>query len=90
VSEIESKEKCLCILVNNAGISSNNQLPAGDTAEEFRKNLFDPNDATFEEWEQTYRTNVPQIYFMTAAFLPLLQRASEHQHGYSGTVINIG
>jgi NAD(P)-dependent dehydrogenase (short-subunit alcohol dehydrogenase family) len=90
VSEIESKEKCLCILINNAGISSNNQMPTGENAEEFRKNLFDPEDATFEEWEQTYRTNVPQIYFMTAAFLPLLHKATEHQHGYSGTVINIG
>lgn len=26
---------------------------------------------------------------MTMAFLPLLQAATEHQHGYSGTVINI-
>jgi len=26
---------------------------------------------------------------MTTAFLPLLQAASEHQHGYSGCVINI-
>ncbi|KAI9804794.1 MAG: hypothetical protein M1825_001162 [Sarcosagium campestre] len=90
VAEIESKEKCLCILINNAGISSNNQLPGGDSAEELKKNLFDPEDATFEEWESTYRTNVAQIYFMTTAFLPLLQKASEHQHGYSGTVINIG
>ena len=40
--------------------------------------------------EATYRTNVPQIYFMTTAFLPLLQKASEHQHGYSGTAITIG
>ena len=89
VSDIESMENCLCILVNNAGIISNNQVPSGDSAEEFRKNLFDPENATFEEWESTYRTNVSQIYFMTTAFLPLLQRASEHQYGYSGTVINI-
>jgi NAD(P)-dependent dehydrogenase (short-subunit alcohol dehydrogenase family) len=27
---------------------------------------------------------------MTTAFLPLLQKATEHQYGYSGTVINIG
>lgn len=26
---------------------------------------------------------------MTTAFLPLLQKATEHQHGYSGCVINI-
>lgn len=52
--------------------------------------MFEPEDATFEDWEQTFRTNVAQVYFMTTAFLPLLQKASEHQHGYSGTVINIG
>jgi len=90
VKEIESKEKCLCILINNAGISSNNQLPQGENAQELKKNLFDPDNATFEEWESTYRTNVPQIYFMTTAFLPLLEKATEHQYGYSGCVINIG
>lgn len=90
VSKMISRTSFLCILINNAGISSNNQMPAGENAEEFRKNLFDPEDATFEEWEQTYRTNVPQIYFMTAAFLPLLHKATGHQHGYSGTAINIG
>ena len=26
---------------------------------------------------------------MTTAFLPMLQKATEHHHGYSGTVINI-
>ncbi|KKY24486.1 putative short chain dehydrogenase reductase family [Phaeomoniella chlamydospora] len=90
VKEIESREKCLCILINNAGISSSNQLPQGESAEELKKNLFDPDNATFEDWETTYRTNVPQLYFMTTAFLPLLQKATENQHGYSGCVVNIG
>jgi len=90
VKEIESREKCLSILINNAGISSNNQKPAGDSPEEFKKNLFEPEDATFEEWEQTYRTNVPQCYFMTTAFLPLLHKSTDAEHGWSGTVINIG
>lgn len=35
------------------------------------------------------RTNVPQLFFMTMGFLPLLQKASELHHGYSGTVVNI-
>jgi short-subunit dehydrogenase len=90
VQEIESREKCLCILINNAGISSANQAPEGSTAKELRQNLFDPENATFEDWTNTYRTNVAQCYFLTTAFLPLLQKATEHQHGYSGTVINIG
>jgi len=89
VKEIESREKCLCILINNAGISGATQTTEASSAEEMRKNLFDDESATFDDWVNTYRTNVPQLYFMTIGFLPLLQKATEHQHGYSGTVINI-
>jgi len=89
VQEISSREKCLCVLINNAGVSSTTQQVEAKSAEEMSKNLFDDENATFEDWTSTYATNVPQIFFMTAAFLPLLQKASEHQHGYSGTVLNI-
>ena len=89
VKEIESREKCLCILINNAGISSNTQQTEASSAEEMKANLFDHESSTFEDWVDTYRTNVPQLYFTTTAFLPLLQKATEHQHGYSGTVVNI-
>ena len=89
VKEIESREKCLCILINNAGIQTSTQKPEGETAEEFKKNLFEPDNANFDDWARTYQTNVAQIYFMTTAFLPLLQKASDHQYGYSSTVINI-
>lgn len=89
VAEIESKEKCLCILINNAGISGNKQQTESKSAEEMKKNLFDNESSTFDDWTNTYRTNVPQLFFMTTAFLPLLQKASDRHHGYSGTVINI-
>ncbi|TEY57686.1 hypothetical protein BOTCAL_0208g00020 [Botryotinia calthae] len=89
VKEIESKEKCLCILINNAGISGATQQTEAKTAEEMKKNLFDDESSTFDDWCNTYRTNVPQLFFMATAFLPLLQKASDHQYGYSGTVINI-
>lgn len=89
VKEISSREKCLCILINNAGIATSKQAPYGETGEELKKNLFDNETATFEDWETTYRTNVPQLYFMTTAFLPLLEAATEHIKGFSGTVINI-
>jgi len=89
VKEIESKEKSLCILINNAGIAGNTQTTEAKTAEEMKKNLFEDESSTFEDWTNTYQTNVPQLFFMTMAFLPLLQKASETQYGYSGTVINI-
>jgi len=89
VKEIESQEKCLCILINNAGISGSTQQTEAKSAEEMKKNLFEDESSTFDDWTNTYRTNVPQLFFMTMAFLPLLQKATEHQYGYSGCVINI-
>lgn len=52
------------------------------------QNLFHNEDSNIEDWMSTYRTNVPQCFFMTTAFLPLLNKSSEHHHGYSGCVIN--
>ncbi|OCK75170.1 NAD(P)-binding protein [Lepidopterella palustris CBS 459.81] len=69
--EISEREKCLCILVNNAGTS-------GETFE-----------SSFDDWERVYRPNVGQIFFLTTAFLPLLQKSADIYSDYSGTVINI-
>lgn len=54
-----------------------------------KKNLFDNSDSTIEDWVTTYQTNVPQTFFMSTAFLPLLAKATEHQHGFSGCIINV-
>ncbi|KAL9128266.1 MAG: hypothetical protein Q9217_003028 [Psora testacea] len=89
VKEIESREKCLCILINNAGIATSKQAPKGETGQEFRQNLFEPESANFDDWAETYKTNVAQLYMMTIAFLPLLEKSTEHNPGYSGTAINI-
>jgi len=89
VREIESRESHLDILINCAGITSRSQEVESKSAEEMKASLFDDEGATFEDWTETYRTNVPQLFFMTTAFLPLLGKATEKQHGYSGVVINI-
>ncbi|KAJ7480005.1 short chain dehydrogenase/reductase [Mycena galericulata] len=86
VKEIESREKCLCILVNNAGIAASQVTPPKN-ADDFKKNMFDTADV--EEWTSVYATNVVGPYLMATAFLPLLQRATETHHGFSGTIINI-
>ncbi|KAL7919181.1 NAD(P)-binding protein [Trichoderma austrokoningii] len=88
--EIQSREKCLCILVNNAGVSGEKHTTAeANSAEELKKSLFDSDSSTFEDWLETYRTNVTAMYFTTAAFLPLLQKSTETHAGWSSTVINI-
>lgn len=89
VREIEKREKCLCILINNAGIELNTQQTEAQSTKEMSKNLFEDQNETFELWADTFKTNAAQIFFMTTAFLPLLQNASEMHKGYSGTVINI-
>lgn len=87
--EYSSREKCLCILVNNAGIDSHTFTTEAKSAEEMKKNLFEPDEAALEDWEKVYRTNVASIYFMTTAFLPLLQHSTDSHKGFSATVINI-
>jgi len=89
LKEISSKEQHVSILINNAGVDGNTFETGAKTAEEMSQNMFHNKDATFEDWVDVYRINVPQIYFMTMAFLPLLQKASEEQPGYSGCVINM-
>ena len=88
--EVESREKYLSILINNAGIEATGKIsPTGKNAEEFRDNLFHSEGQEVENWTAEYKPNVAQLYFMTGAFLPLLSRATDHQKGISGTVINI-
>lgn len=87
--DISSREKCLSILVNNAGVAGNKTETEGASAEEAKASLFSSEKSTFEDWEAVYRTNVSSLFFMMSAFLPLLQKSSELHQGWSGTIINI-
>ncbi|RDA94584.1 hypothetical protein CP533_2424 [Ophiocordyceps camponoti-saundersi (nom. inval.)] len=89
VHELENREEMIDILINNAGIYSNSQKPEGSNADELKHSLFEAENATFQNWTDVYATNVAAIYFVTTAFLPLLQRASDARPGQSSTVINI-
>lgn len=96
VKEIESKEKALHILVNNAGINTGATSPDDSkNATEMKKALWTesgektPEAASFKAWTDTYTTNVAAMYFTTVAFLPLLEAGSSTTHGWSSTVINI-
>lgn len=89
VRDISSREPHLSILINNAGVSSATQDTDAETPTGLRGALFDDENATFEQWEAVYRTNVGQLFFTTAAFLPLLQKGSEAERGWSSTVVNV-
>lgn len=86
--EISSKEPSLHILVNNAGVSGDTVSPESSSASEMKSNLFDAAAATFDDWTFTYKTNVASVYFMTSAFLPLLQKSTDSTPGWSAAVIN--
>lgn len=77
VKEIESREKCLCILVNNAGISSNTINTDVDSATELKKELFDVESSNFDDWTSVFTTNVSSIFF-TSGKLYLLELYGAH------------
>jgi len=88
VDEISTKESKLHILINNAGISSTNYTTEYEDPKELQEELFH-NKGTVEEWEDVMRTNVTQLFFTTTAFLPLLNKGTEDERGWSSTVVNI-
>lgn len=88
-AEFSKREQHLDILVNNAGIATGSTNTDAGSAEALKKELFENESATFQDWDDIFRTNVSQIFFMTAAFLPLLDAASAKTHGWSAAVLNI-
>ncbi|KAL1618274.1 hypothetical protein SLS56_010604 [Neofusicoccum ribis] len=86
VKEIESREKCLCILIN-AGISAGKTTLDGENAEDSKKKFLGPT--IVKEWTDTYATNVVGPYLMATAFLRLLQKSPEYHPGFSSNIINI-
>ncbi|PWY69521.1 NAD(P)-binding protein [Aspergillus heteromorphus CBS 117.55] len=88
VQTMESREKHLSILINNAGVSSAHETTEDTDPHDLRESLFN-SPAGMDEWERAYRTNVVQAHFTTTGLLPLLQKGSEVEHGWSSTVVNI-
>lgn len=69
-----------------SGKAEPEESDAGELSEKIWKN------ETFDDWNQTYNTDVTSVYFTTVAFLPLLQAGIE-PHGplnkFGSSVITI-
>ena len=52
-----------------AGISDAKAEPDEESATNLKEKL---RNETFEQWNETYNTDVTSVYFTTVAFLPLL------------------
>ncbi|THG97443.1 hypothetical protein EW026_g4550 [Hermanssonia centrifuga] len=86
VNEISSKEKKLDILVNNAGVSlGTTSTEKGEEGAHALKNELWKE--SWEDWEDTYKTNVIGYFFTSVAFLPLLSAAKRPD--YTPCVINV-
>jgi len=88
LKEVSSRESYIDILINNAGIAVGSLSTEHEDPEKLRESLFEKS-GDISEWDGIFRTNVAQIFFVTTAFLPLLQKGTERKRGWSSTVINI-
>jgi len=92
---IKDKEAKLHILVNNAGrLGPSGRIAVDPTVRErvniesYAQDRFDPQD--FNEWNYTYQTNVASIFFVTYAFLGLLEAGARHLGaGETTSIVNI-
>ncbi|KAF2809488.1 NAD(P)-binding protein [Mytilinidion resinicola] len=85
--EISRKEKYINLLICAAGISGTKAEPNEESASSMKEKLW--KEETFEQWNETYNTDVTSVYFTTVAFLPLLQAGSESHGHLSASVIVI-
>ncbi|KAF2183410.1 NAD(P)-binding protein [Zopfia rhizophila CBS 207.26] len=86
-NELASKEKYINLLVCAAGIAGTKAEPTEEKATNLKEKLW--NNETFEQWNETYNTDVSSVYFTTVALLPLLEAGTETHGHLSASVIVI-
>lgn len=85
VQVISAQEKFVNVLINNAGIGSGRATArASDGPEAYAKAMFDED---VQDWQKVYLANCTSLYFVTAAFVPLLTAARESVARVPGNVI---
>jgi NAD(P)-dependent dehydrogenase (short-subunit alcohol dehydrogenase family) len=86
-NELSKREKHVNLLICAAGISGPKAEPDAEDAKAMKDKLW--NNESFEEWNDTYNTDVTSVYFTTVALLPLLQAGTESHGHMSASVIVI-
>ncbi|KAI5922760.1 hypothetical protein F4810DRAFT_711349 [Camillea tinctor] len=88
VDEISSKETHINVLVNNAGVfAARPEYLPDDGPEKYSEALFAVDIA--DVWQNLYMTHCVAIYYVTAAFIPLLSKAAASAPRALGNVINV-
>ncbi|ERF69911.1 hypothetical protein EPUS_05455 [Endocarpon pusillum Z07020] len=86
VDHITKTEGYLNLLVNNAGVwTTRPSVDPEAGPEAFGKAMF---DESIDAWQKAFLTNATSLYFVTAAFLPLLAKSVSSPTGKMGSVIN--
>ena len=88
--EIAEKEKCINLLVNNAGATSVNYGEKGHptgSPKEVSERMWEYQG--FKEWTSIYEVNVASIYFVSVAFVPLLCAARDNGYKEAGSIVNV-
>ncbi len=66
---------------------SDPSAPQRKDAETLGRALF--NSETFEDWQELFSVNLASMYFVTTAFLGLLDKGSKAGGDFSASVVNI-
>ncbi|PCH35009.1 NAD(P)-binding protein [Wolfiporia cocos MD-104 SS10] len=78
--EVGKREEHITVLFNNAGVLAGKfSSPGTNSAEAFRAAYFDT--ATEDDFDVSMRTNAAGPYWLTFAFLPLLEKWKKYQGG---------
>ncbi|KAI1860724.1 uncharacterized protein JN550_011325 [Neoarthrinium moseri] len=86
VNYITNTDGYINVLVNNAGVwTTKPEAGPEDGPEKFGSFMF---DQSIDLWQQAFLVNATSIYFVTAAFLPLLAKSVSSHTGKIGSVIN--
>ncbi|TFK47614.1 NAD(P)-binding protein [Heliocybe sulcata] len=95
VEVVKGEEGKLHVLVNNAGMqgprdphAANPSAPERKNIETYSRHIFESQ--SYDEWNATYQTNVSAIFFVTYAFLALLEAgARDLGQGETTSIVNI-